>query len=153
MYGKFVSWGMIGLIIFGIIDVGFSDEFKCPPTPADFKGPFYKPGAPVRDAVGVGYVLSGKVISAKDCSPIANAKIEFWLTGPDGSYDDDHRATVFTGLSGQYRFESNFPPAYGSRPPHIHIKVSANRFKVLVSQHYPVKETKKGIFDLVLVPL
>ena len=99
MYGKFIFLGMIGFILFGIIGVGFSDDFKCPPTPADIKGPFYKPGAAIRDSVGVGYVLSGIVKSAKDCSPIAKDKIEFWLTGPDGNYDDDHRATVTADYS------------------------------------------------------
>ncbi len=94
----------------------------------------------------------GMVISSADCTPIASASIELWLTGPDGSYDDDHRATIFSDSSGQYRFESNFPPGYSGRPPHIHIRISATGFKTLATQHYPAAGRKAGKFDIVLVP-
>jgi len=93
------------------------------------------------------------VISSADCTPIAEAVIELWLTGPDGSYDDDHRATIFSNTSGQYQFESNFPPAYSGRPPHIHIQVSANGFRTLATQHYPEAGHEAGEFNLVLVPI
>ena len=106
-----------------------NSDTKCEPTPADYLGPFYEADAPVRSRVGKGYQLTGLVISSADCTPIAEAVIELWLTGPDGSYDDDHRATIFSNDSGQYQFESNFPPAYSGRPPHIHIQVSADGFK------------------------
>lgn len=109
----------------------------CTPTPPDALGPFYKPGAPVRDRVGQGHVLRGVVRSSADCSPIPGAQIEFWLAGPDGRYGDDHRATVFAGPDGTYRFESHFPPAYGGRPPHIHIRVTAPGYQTLVTQYDP----------------
>lgn len=125
---------------------------KCEPTHEDYLGPFYKPNAPVRSSVGRGYVLSGVVRSAVDCSPIAQARIELWLAGPDGRYDDDHRATVFADRSGAYRFESAFPSAYTGRPPHIHLRVSAPGFKTLVTQHYPQEGRTEGRFDLVLIP-
>ena len=126
---------------------------ECDPTPADYLGPFYEANAPVRSRVGEGYQLTGMVMSSADCAPIAKAAIELWLTGPDGSYDDDHRATIFSNESGQYRFESNFPPGYSGRPPHIHIRVSANGFKTLATQHYPEDDQKTGEFDLILVPI
>ncbi len=129
-----------------------NSETKCEPTPEDYLGPFYKAGAPVRSRVGEGYQLTGHVMSSANCTPIAEAVIELWLTGPDGSYDDDHRATIYSDQSGQYRFESNFPPAYSGRPPHIHLRVSANGFKTLATQHYPSDGQKTGEFDLVLVP-
>ena len=126
---------------------------KCEPTPADYLGPFYEANAPVRSRVGKGYRLTGLVISSADCTPIAEAVIELWLTGPDGSYDDDHRATIFSNDSGQYQFESNFPPGYSGRPPHIHIQVSANGFRTLATQHYPEAGHEAGEFNLVLVPI
>jgi len=133
--------------------VGESPAAKgCKPTRPDALGPFYKPDAPVRAKVGEGYVLSGVVRSARDCSPLAGARIEFWLAGPDGNYDDAHRANVLAEQSGVYRFESNFPPQYSFRPPHIHIRVAAAGFKTLVTQHYPVKGQVQGTMDLVLVP-
>ena len=130
-----------------------NSDTKCEPTPADYLGPFYKAGAPVRSRVGKGYQLTGLVISSADCLPIAEAVIELWLTGPDGSYDDDHRATIFSNCSGQYQFESNFPPAYSGRPPHIHIQVSANGFNTLATQHYPAAGQKAGEFEIVLLPI
>ena len=126
---------------------------KCQPTPANYLGPFYTANAPVRSSVGKGYQLKGMVISSADCTPIEKAVIELWLTGPDGSYDDDHRATIYSNDSGQYGFESNFPPGYSGRPPHIHIRVSANGFKTLATQHYPAAGQKAGDFDIVLVPI
>jgi protocatechuate 3,4-dioxygenase beta subunit len=131
---------------------GAAPEWQCQPTPGDALGPFYQANAPVRPSVGQGYVLSGVVKSAKDCAAIAGARIEFWLAGPSGDYDDDHRATVIAGPSGAYRFESNYPPQYSFRPPHIHLKVSAPGFNPLVTQHYPQKSRSEATFDLVLIP-
>jgi protocatechuate 3,4-dioxygenase beta subunit len=127
-------------------------EWKCPPTPEDALGPMYQPNAPERSSIGQGYVLSGVVKSAKDCAPIAGAKIEFWQVGPNGKYDDAHRATLKVDQAGAYRFGSNFPPPYFGRPSHIHLKVSAPGFKTLVTQHYPKKGQKEATFDLVLMP-
>jgi hypothetical protein len=124
----------------------------CAPTQPDMLGPFYTPDAPVRQKVGAGYVLTGVVRSTRDCGPIPRARIEFWLTGPGGEYGDDYRATIFTGPAGEYRFESNPPRPYAGRPPHIHIRVSAEGYRTLVTQHYPQEGAKAATFDLVLVP-
>ena len=125
---------------------------ECKPTGRDMLGPFYEPNAPLRSSVGKGYVLQGIVRSAKDCGPVAKATIEFWLAGPDGEYDDAHRATVRTDASGAYRFESNLPGPYAFRPPHIHVRVSAEGLKTLVTQHYPEPGKTVAEFDLVLIP-
>jgi protocatechuate 3,4-dioxygenase beta subunit len=114
-------------------------------------GPFYEPGAPVRTSVGSEYVLSGAVLGTEECKPIPKARIEFWLANPSGDYDDAHRATVFAGERGEYRFESNVPVSYGGRPPHIHVRVRARGYEELVTQHYPERSQRKANFDLVLV--
>ena len=124
---------------------------NCKPTQPDMLGPFYEPGAPVRTSVGRGYVLSGRVLAAEECRPIPNARIEFWLANPRGDYDDAHRAMVFAGQRGEYRFESNVPVSYGGRPPHIHVRVRAPGYEELVTQHYPQRGQRKANFDLVLV--
>jgi protocatechuate 3,4-dioxygenase beta subunit len=131
---------------------GVSGAAICTPTEPDALGPFYKPDAPVRSSVGKGYVLTGAVRSAADCSPISGARIEFWMAGPDGGYADAYRATLFSGISGAYRFESHIPPPYYGRPRHIHILVSAPGFRMLVTQHYPETGRTAAVFDLVLVP-
>lgn len=126
---------------------------SCTPTRPDDLGPFYMPNAPVRSSVGQGHVLRGVVRSAGGCIPIPGARIEFWLAGPDGRYDDAHRATEFTDSEGAYLFESNFPGHYTGRPPHIHVRVTAPRYEILVTQYYPAANEAHGTFDLVLRPL
>lgn len=128
------------------------DPIACQPTQPDQLGPFYVPDAPERSSVGEGHLLSGVVRSATDCAPIPNAQIEFWQVGPDGEYDNEHRAMMFSGDDGTYRFESNSPPAYSGRPPHIHLRISSKGFITLVTQYYPDEGQTKGSFDLVLVP-
>jgi protocatechuate 3,4-dioxygenase beta subunit len=140
------------LIPFFLLISAVQGEKACKPTPPDMLGPFYKPDAPVRASVGKGYILKGAVLSSSNCSAISGVRIEFWLAGPNGQYDDDHRATVFSGGSGEYRFESNFPPSYMNRPPHIHVRVTANGYRPLITQHYPEQGRAQATFDLVLIP-
>lgn len=125
---------------------------KCPPTPWDEIGPFYRKDAPLRSKIGSGYVLSGTVRSAADCRPLPGARIEFWQANPGGTYDDAHRATIIADRRGRYRLETDLPAPYAQRPPHIHILVDMPGFAGLISQHYPQRNKKSGTFDLVLSP-
>lgn len=143
---------LIQAISFPGIHEGLVYAAVCAPTEEDALGPFYEPNAPVRLSVGKGYTLEGIVRSSQDCGPVPGAMIELWLAGPDGEYDDAHRATVTAGASGAYRFESNLPKPYYGRPPHIHLRISAKGFKTLVTQHYPPDGRKDAVFDIVLVP-
>ena len=125
---------------------------NCPPTKPDSQGPFYKPDAPVRSDLGTGYILQGTVRSSVDCGIIPEARIEVWHAGPDGKYTDAYRATLIADPQGQYRLQTERPPRYSSRPPHIHIRVTAPGHAMLITQHYPEKEASEATFDLVLVP-
>jgi len=127
-------------------------SFQCQPTPEDEMGPFYRPGAQLSSVIGSGYLLTGTVKSAVDCAPLDRPLIEFWQAAPNGYYDDAHRAAIITGDDGAYRLETDAPPAYFSRPPHIHIRVSAKGFQTLVTQHYLEPGSTSARFDLVLVP-
>jgi len=166
---KFFRWKLgIILIIFLLSPILFSNSILaenssmaaqlrkvsigCTPTLPDALGPFYKVRAPVRNSVGKGYKLSGRVISSRDCSIISRARIELWMAGPDGDYKDDYRAMVIPDESGVYRFESHVPPSYLKRPPHIHLRVTADGFKTLITQHYPEAGARSAEFDLVLIP-
>jgi catechol 1,2-dioxygenase len=104
----------------------------------------------VRASVGTGYVLSGRVLAARTCRAIPRARIELWLANADGEYDDAHRATVIAGRRGSYRFQSNKPPAYSTRPAHIHLRVSARGYRTLVTQHYPRANRSSAVFNIVL---
>jgi len=132
--------------------VNAAGPYQCEPTAEDEMGPFYRPDAPYRNSVGKGYLLIGTVKSAQDCSPIPGAKIELWMSGPQGRYGDDWRATLLSVENGQYHFESHDATEYFNRPPHIHIRATADGFVDLVTQHYPKKDAGIGQFDLVLVP-
>lgn len=125
--------------------------YQCEPTVEDEMGPFYKSDAPYRTSVGTGYLLLGTVKAANDCSPVSAAMIELWMTGPDGRYGDAWRATLFSADDGTYYFLSHAPTDFGSRRPHIHIRVTAEGFAPLVTQHYPLNGAGEGLFDLVLV--
>lgn len=124
----------------------------CPPTNPDSLGPFYQANAPVRSVLGTGYILKGTVRSSVDCGVISEARIEVWQAGPDRKYSDAYRATLIADPHGQYRLQTERPPSYSSRPPHIHIRVTAPGHQTLVTQHYPEKEVSEATFDLVLVP-
>jgi protocatechuate 3,4-dioxygenase beta subunit len=150
---RLIGIGFLIMLFSLAADASEDTKPRCKPTRQDALGPFYKPNAPLRTSVGKGYVLSGLVKSSRDCLTLEGARIEFWLAGPNGQYDDDHRATLFSDKSGAYRFQSNPPPGYSGRPPHIHIRVTAEGFKVLVTQHYPVEGQTQGTFDFVLTPV
>jgi len=143
---------LLALTFLFFIQEKVANAAVCVPTIEDQLGPFYKPNAPMRSSVGKGYVLQGIVRSSKDCGPLPGASIELWLAGPDGGYDDAHRATIVADKSGSYRFESNVPLAYYGRPPHVHLRVSAKGFVTLVTQHYPIAGKSDAVFDIVLVP-
>lgn len=125
---------------------------RCIPTRPDADGPFYRAGAPERNRIGEGYILSGAVLSSTDCSPLPGAKIEIWLNGPNGRYGDQWRATLYADQNGHYRFESHRPVPYGSRPPHVHLIVNAPGHAELITQHYPQQSVTSSTFDLVLLP-
>ena len=144
--------GCLGIVLLLFTAGGSAFAVTCAPTGWDEIGPFYRPNAPVRSSIGKGYLLSGTVRSAGDCRPLHNARIELWQAGPDGTYDDAHRATIFSDHAGRYRLQTSIPPPYGRRPPHIHILVDAKGFKGLITQHYPKKGDKRARFDLVLEP-
>lgn len=129
-----------------------ANPYTCLPTPEDEMGPLYKPGASVRNSVGEGYLLFGTVKSAIDCIVIPEAKIEIWMAGPNGIYGDAWRATLFSAENGTYYFTSHVPPGYGTGRAHLHVKVTAEGFQELVTQHYPAKGAGEAQFDLVLVP-
>jgi protocatechuate 3,4-dioxygenase beta subunit len=149
---KMVLFCIIMLLSTPGVTLRYSVAATCTPTEEDALGPFYKPDAPARTSVGKGYILRGFVRSSKDCRPVPGAMIELWLAGPDGEYDDARRATIIADASAAYRFESNVPPPYYGRPPHIHLRVTAKGFRTLVTQHYPSKGTVNAVFDIVLVP-
>jgi protocatechuate 3,4-dioxygenase beta subunit len=140
-------------------------------TASDVEGPLYRDEPPWREApvklyeeyegMGDGDVLfvRGRVTSA-DGTPLTDAVIDIWQTGPDGGYDVwDPRQPAFNfrgrfhpGEAGAYEFQTMVPRPYTVptdgpvgrylegvgqhpwRPAHIHYKVTAPGHARLVTQ-------------------
>ena len=124
----------------------------CVATAAGEAGPNYVAGAPRRAAVGAGYTLTGTVLEAGSCQAAADALVEFWLAGPDGTYGDAYRASVLTDAAGRFSFESDPPPAYSGQSPHIHLRISAPGYHAVFLLHYPAAGASEGEVAAVLAP-
>jgi protocatechuate 3,4-dioxygenase beta subunit len=124
----------------------------CAPTPTDAFGPFGSGLPPLRAKIGAGHVLTGVVLSAADCRPLARATVELWQAGKNGRYTRAGSATVRTDRRGRFRFEGPYPPAYSSAPPHIHLRVSGPAHQQLLTRFVPAKGERRGSVSLVLRP-
>ena len=126
---------------------------QCRVTPRDALGPFYKANAPSQAELCAsgsggkeGLVVSGRVLGAPDCAPLAGALVEVWQADARGDYSqvgakpDDAgcllRASLRTDADGRYSFRTVAPGEYPGRPRHIHYRVSAKGYAMLVTQLY-----------------
>lgn len=100
------------------------------------------------DARGDVLVLYGQVLNTNG-EPLAGAAVEIWQTDASGIYDHpgapgtDNRdldfqfyGTFVTDEQGHFLFRTVMPQEYGSRPPHIHLKVKLEGNTRLTSQFY-----------------
>src|SRR5215213_9792510 len=148
-----------------------SHEGETDATPSDVEGPLYRESPPWREkpvkiyeeykGVENGDVLfvHGRVTSA-DGTPISDAVLDIWQTGPDGGYDvwDERQPDYnFRGRfgvdeDGSYEFKTMVPKPYTVptdgpvgrlleatgqhpwRPAHIHFKVEAEGHEPLITQ-------------------
>lgn len=115
----------------------------CKLTLDDGLSPSYKPNAPFRSVVGHGHILSGVVLSSRDCKPIANAQIELWTEYAGRGHPDEARATLFTDSLGRYRFECDLPE-------HIHMRISAPGYIPIAQNSYHPEGQAEGTFNIVL---
>jgi protocatechuate 3,4-dioxygenase beta subunit len=129
-----------------------SDANGCQPTLGDAAGPFGRGMPPVRSSIGRGHVLTGTVLSAADCKPLARARVELWQAGRNGRYTRAGSATVFTDRAGRFRLEGPYPPAYEGREPHIHMRIQATAHEPLLTRYVPARGARRGTVRLVLEP-
>jgi protocatechuate 3,4-dioxygenase beta subunit len=118
---------------------------SCTPTLDDGVSPSYVPNTPERTVVGKGHVVTGFVLSSKDCHPIPHAKLEFWPEEEGLGHPDSSRATFYTDENGRYRFEYNMPD-------HIHMRISAEGYRIIGVNSYHPNGQAEGTFDIVLQP-
>ena len=133
-----------------------SGNNDCFITSDDILGPYYFEDAPFRSVIahadepGQRLFISGNVMQ-NDCENfISGSLIEIWQANDEGCYgivedcdtgnpENDYfnlRGKFFSDENGDYTFESILPGYYGSRPRHIHIKITTPNGEELVSQLY-----------------
>jgi len=123
-------------------------------TTTDILGPFYRPGAPIRqnlnpkDFKGEVLHLAGTIYKEDGKTPMSGCSIEIWQCQEDGLYDNIsdeylYRATQKVKNNGKYHFITTKPVGYpveeGStifRPAHIHMRLSAAGQQDLITQVY-----------------
>jgi len=127
------------------------DAAECIPTPHRTTGSHYEPVTVQKVNVSKGIIVSGQVLAAPDCKPVANAKVAHWQAGEDGRYSDKLRAYMVSDATGHYRFETEWPDL---NPPHIHFIISAEGFNRLETQWVGGKRQRQRHigFDIVLEP-
>ena len=106
-------------------------------------------------------LIVGGTVTSTDGSPLPEAIVDVWQTGPNGGYDiwDERqpdvqlpRASIRAGEDGRYAFQTMLPKPYTVptdgpvgryleavgqhpwRPAHIHFKVTAPGHRTLVTQ-------------------
>ena len=131
-------------------------------TPAETEGPFFSTGSPERQSLmepgvtGTPLTLTGAVLGT-DCTPIANAKLDFWQADDDGNYDNNGfrlRGHQFTDAEGKYLLETIVPALYPGRTRHIHVKVQPEGGSVLTTQLFFPWESSNdsdSIYDAALL--
>jgi protocatechuate 3,4-dioxygenase beta subunit len=133
------------------VTAGLAPAAACKPTLEDAFGPFTRVTPPVRAKIGTGHVLTGVVLSALDCKPIRDARVEFWQSNKRGVYTRATSGSVYTNAAGRFRFEGPRPTSYEGRPGHIHIRVVAKNHEVLLTRYEP-RGSRRGFVRLVLTP-
>jgi catechol 1,2-dioxygenase len=125
------------------------------PTTTDILGPFYRPGAPIRNNLrlansnGAPIVLQGIIFKEDGKTPINNALVEIWHCDEHEVYDNasddyNYRGAQKTKADGKYAFKSILPVPYKAdatneaswRPAHIHMRVSVPDQQDLITQIY-----------------
>ncbi|MDZ4793252.1 MAG: catechol 1,2-dioxygenase [Bacteroidota bacterium] len=120
-------------------------------TTTDILGPFYRPGAPMRNnlippgSTGKVLNLSGTVLGHDGKTPLSNVLIEAWQCDESAKYDNVsdnylYRGAVKTGKTGKYTFKTIIPVSYKDgedwRPAHIHMRISSASHQDLITQIY-----------------
>lgn len=128
------------------------------PTPSQTEGPFYPVALPAdsdtdllrngTQSYGGGQPcrLEGSITDTRG-QPLTGAQVEIWQCDAAGHYHhpgDGARADPafqgfgkqVVGADGRYGFRTIRPVAYGSRTPHIHVKVRLGTRDLLTTQLY-----------------
>ena len=156
----------------GITQAGTGTKEESVATPSEPEGPFYpvswegdvdgdltRAGSASPYAEGQMLSLSGRIVRS-DGSPAANAQVDIWQTDHTGRYrhpDDEGEAPLKRGFQGygrvqtdsdgNYRFSTIKPAPYGSRPAHIHFRVSDGQLTLTTQMYFDGESEERGVFS------
>lgn len=143
-----------GMGVFGSINFTEEGFVGDTPTTTDILGPFYRPGAPLRqnlnpkDFNGEVLHLWGTIYKEDGKTPMPGCLLEIWQCQADGLYDNvseeyAYRACQKVSTTGKYKFITTKPVAYPVeenstifRPAHIHMRISVPGMQDLITQIY-----------------
>lgn len=149
------SLAVISISAFGGLNWNGKNFEADDPTTTDILGPFYRPGAPIRNNLrlpnssGNPIVLKGVIFKEDGKTPLNNALVEIWHCDEHEIYDNasddyNYRGAQKTKADGKYAFKSILPVPYKAdpndeaswRPAHIHMRVSVPGQQDLITQIY-----------------
>ncbi len=129
---------------------------EAPPEPTSDRERALATFTAAPQAAGEVMIVYGKVLDGNG-NPMAGTAVEIWQTDASGVYDHPNDpgtasrdlsfqfyGTSVTDESGLYLFRTVRPAEYGSRPPHLHVKVKAENRELLTTQFY-FTEDKAGV--------
>lgn len=81
----------------------------------------YRPGAPLVENLGTGFLMSGTVLNAATGAPLPGVRIQIWAATPrGGEREPSNHGSVLTAADGSYRLEmAQIVPNFGQ--PHGHL--------------------------------
>lgn len=153
---------------------------SCSATEDNPSGPFYLAGAPFRSQLapdslpGERLRITGRVLAAGSCAPLAGAIVDVWHASSGGYYygleasqplkPEDYllRGRIRTGADGRYAFATILPGNYRvsetwARPRHIHYLVSHPSRQSLTTQLYfegdPQNASDTLVKSALIIPL
>lgn len=108
----------------------------------------YIPGAPERESLGSGFVITGLVRSADGCRPLEGVRIQVWLATQTGG-EQDNRASVRTGSDGRYRIQTApTVPQFGE--PNIHVGHDDGDYREVFIRRVVDLDDERAVVDLTL---
>ncbi len=106
------------------------------------------PGAPERDSLGSGFVITGLVRAADGCRPLEGVRVQVWLATETGG-ERDNRASVRTGADGRYRIETDPTiPQFGE--PNIHVGYDDGEYGEVFIRRVVDLDDRRAVVNLTL---
>ncbi|WP_118136637.1 twin-arginine translocation pathway signal [Oceanicella sp. SM1341] len=91
----------------------------------------YRPGAPLVERLGTGFLVSGTVRRAGDGAPLEGVRVQIWAaTVLGGERDPRNHGSVLTGPDGTFRLETEqIVPNFGQ--PHAHLAYDDGAYRTV----------------------